>query len=180
VSLPVVVHHLLRDILFVAQRRCASGPTVRASSATTSSRPVDIVRARTASPITRDALGDDRLLDLGVGFCRLRSGLAGGKPKGQPQQERQCRQFVHSCCFCFTPLPSNKVWGFIFRHEEVPQCGHFHAAMWINWRHAGQCLNSLSFGPLRSFMAHTRAIIHGTPANPNRLRMKMGPALRYP
>src|SRR6516165_6359619 len=82
VFLSVVVHHLLRDIPLVAQRRCASGTSVCATGATTSSGPVGVVRAGTAPLIARDALSDDSLLDLRIGFCRL-SGLTGGKPKSQ-------------------------------------------------------------------------------------------------
>lgn len=68
---PIVVHHLLRHILVVADWRGASWTTIGAASTTAPARTIHIVRvvrARATSAITRNGLVNDFLLDFRVGL----------------------------------------------------------------------------------------------------------------
>ena len=66
-----MVHHLQRDILFVADRRTAAGPTVCAARAAPATGAVGVVWTGTASTIAGDGLFDDLLLDFGIGLSRF-------------------------------------------------------------------------------------------------------------
>src|SRR5437773_6901195 len=76
-SFPVLIHHLLRHILFVAYRRCSTRLTVCAPSTTHSARSINAVRTGAAPLVARNRLPDNLLPDLRVGllsFLRLGCG----------------------------------------------------------------------------------------------------------
>jgi len=62
----ILVNHLLRDIFFEADRRCASWATIRASPAASVTSTVRIVGTRATGMILRNGVFDDGLLDLSI------------------------------------------------------------------------------------------------------------------
>jgi|SRR2546428_8630692 len=70
--LPVIVHHLLRHVLLVTDRRSPTGLAVRAPASAHPARSIHAIWTRTGSLVACDGLLDDLLLNLGVGLCGLR------------------------------------------------------------------------------------------------------------
>src|SRR5437867_11496758 len=69
--LPVIVHHLLRHIFLVANRRSSTRLTVRAAASAHSASAINVVGTRATSPVASNRLIDDLLFDFGIGLRGL-------------------------------------------------------------------------------------------------------------
>ena len=71
-SLPIVIHHLLRNVSLVTEWHRAAGSAVRAARAAAMAALVRVVRTRAASAVRGNRSRDDVLPDLRVRLLRLR------------------------------------------------------------------------------------------------------------
>ena len=112
-SLPIVLHHLLRDIPLVTDRRCATGTTVRTASATPVACSISFVRTGAISPIAGYRFSNDSLLNFRVRFGGLLRLAPGGAESQNKSRETDCAFHGGSHCIA---NPPKKIWGGICKY----------------------------------------------------------------